>query len=65
LDPFSGAATTGLVGTQLGRGYIGIEANPKYAEMGRDRIRRYEANPAGSLTGDPKPIAGQIGMEID
>ncbi len=40
LDPFSGAATTGVAATQLGRSYIGIELNPEYAEMGRQRIEK-------------------------
>lgn len=39
LDPFSGAATTGLVALQHGRRYIGAELNPEYAEMGRERLR--------------------------
>ena len=38
LDPFSGAGTTGVVATRLGRSYIGIELNPDYAEMSRRRI---------------------------
>ncbi len=38
LDPFFGAATTGLVADRLHRNCIGIEANPDYAEMGRQRI---------------------------
>lgn len=39
LDPFAGAGTTGLVATRHGRGFIGIELNPAYAEMARQRIR--------------------------
>ncbi len=39
LDPFSGAATTGLVAVRLGRNFIGTELNPEYAELGRQRIR--------------------------
>jgi DNA modification methylase len=38
LDPFAGAGTTGLVATRLGRRFLGIELNPKYAEMARQRI---------------------------
>jgi DNA modification methylase len=38
LDPFSGAGTTGLVATRLGRNYIGIELNPSYIEMANNRI---------------------------
>jgi DNA modification methylase len=62
LDPFAGAATTGLVAAQLGRRFLGIEINPEYAAMGRARIERWEANPAGYLTGDPEPIEGQMGL---
>lgn len=38
LDPFCGSGTTGLVAARLGREFIGIEANPKYVEMARERI---------------------------
>jgi hypothetical protein len=37
LDPF-GAGTTGVVAKQHGRSYVGIELNPTYLEMGRERI---------------------------
>ncbi len=39
LDPFSGAATTGVVCERLGRSYLGIELNPDYVEMSMRRIR--------------------------
>ena len=38
LDPFSGAATTGLVALKLDRRYIGIELNPDYIAMSIKRI---------------------------
>lgn len=38
LDPFFGAGTTGLVAEQHGRDCIGIELNPEYAALARDRI---------------------------
>lgn len=38
LDPFAGAGTTGLVAKRYGRHFVGIELNPKYAEMARKRI---------------------------
>ena len=38
LDPFSGAATTGLVAVQHGRRYIGIELNPEYIELANRRF---------------------------
>jgi DNA modification methylase len=39
LDPFAGAATTGLVATRHNRDFIGIELNPEYVDLGRNRIR--------------------------
>ena len=39
LDPFFGAGTTGLVADELGRNCIGIELNPGYAVMAKERIR--------------------------
>jgi DNA modification methylase len=38
LDPFSGAATTGIVAIQHGRQYIGIELNPQYVELANRRF---------------------------
>lgn len=38
LDPFNGAGTTGLVAQQHGRSYVGIELNPEYAQIARDRL---------------------------
>jgi DNA modification methylase len=38
LDPFFGAATTGLVSGRLGRDCIGIELNPEYAAMAESRM---------------------------
>jgi DNA modification methylase len=38
LDPFAGAGTTGLVADRLGRDFLGIEINPAYAQLARDRI---------------------------
>ena len=39
LDPFAGAGTTGLVALRHDRSFVGLELNPEYAEMARDRIR--------------------------
>ena len=38
LDPFSGSGTVGLVAKQLGRSFVGVELNPEYAALARDRI---------------------------
>jgi hypothetical protein len=40
LDPFAGSGTTGVVALRLGRSFVGIELNPAYAEMARNRIRQ-------------------------
>lgn len=42
LDPFAGSGTTLAVAKQLGRDGIGIDLNPDYCEMARERI--LEAN---------------------
>ena len=39
LDPFNGAATTGVAAIGLGRQYIGIDLNPEYIAMSDRRLR--------------------------
>ncbi len=38
LDPFSGAATTGMAARQLGRSYVGIDLNPQFHDIGLRRL---------------------------
>ncbi len=38
LDPFFGAGTVGVVATELGRKYIGVELNASYVDLARARI---------------------------
>jgi DNA modification methylase len=38
LDPFAGSGTVGVVALKHGRDFLGIELNPTYAEMARNRI---------------------------
>ena len=38
LDPFMGSGTTGVVASQMGRHFIGIELNPAYTELAYKRI---------------------------
>lgn len=40
LDPFIGSGTTAIAAHRLGRSCIGIELNPAYAEIARNRIHR-------------------------
>lgn len=44
LDPFFGAGTTGVVAVRNGRDYIGIELNPRYAEIAENRIQEEQSN---------------------
>jgi site-specific DNA-methyltransferase (adenine-specific) len=43
LDPFCGSGTTGVAAVRLGRRFIGIERNPEWAELSRERIRAEES----------------------
>ncbi|GAA2929509.1 DNA-methyltransferase [Streptomyces enissocaesilis] len=38
LDPFSGSGTSGAAARQLGRKYIGIDLNPAYHELAKQRF---------------------------
>ena len=38
LDPFTGSGTVGVVANRYGRNFIGVELNPEYAQIARDRI---------------------------
>jgi len=40
LDPFAGSGTTCLAARNLGRHYIGIEADERYAQVASDRLSR-------------------------
>jgi DNA modification methylase len=42
LDPFMGSGTTALVARQLGRNFVGIELNPKYVTLARQRLGHAE-----------------------
>ena len=54
LDPFSGAATTGLAALQLGRRYLGIDLNPAFHDIAR---RRLGLPPHGADTQDQQKNA--------
>lgn len=40
LDPFFGSGTTGQVAERLGRQWIGIELNPDYIALAKDRTKQ-------------------------
>lgn len=45
LDPFSGAATTGIAALKHGRKYIGIDVNEEYIELSKKRIKEHSEVP--------------------
>lgn len=55
LDPFAGSGTTGVACIRLGRRFIGIERDPKYAAVARERL---EAEAQGLSLRDAR--AGQL-----
>lgn len=52
LDPFCGVGTVGAVARNLGRRFVGIELNPTYAELARERLAA--ARIGGRLPGGRK-----------
>ncbi len=44
LDPFNGTGTTAIASRRLGRKYIGIELDPQYVEITRNKLRREHAD---------------------
>jgi DNA modification methylase len=53
LDPFNGAATTGVAALRLGRRYVGIEISPGYIELSRRRIEET----FGTAAQDDDPVS--------
>src|ERR1700757_4174372 len=49
LDPFSGTGTTGAVAKHLGRRFIGIEREAKYAKAAQKRIADVQVVPSPSI----------------
>ena len=49
LDPFLGSGTTALAAERLGRRWIGIELNPAYAAMARERVAALNARQAAAV----------------
>lgn len=43
LDPFIGSGTTAVVALMEGRNYIGIELNPEYCNLARERVAKQTA----------------------
>lgn len=63
LDPFAGRCTTGAVAIELGRQFVGVELNPKYAAMGR-RVLLQAVAATGQLRAEdaPEGSRAQLGL---
>ena len=61
LDPFNGAATTGVAALLLNRHYIGLELNPDYLEISRQRLQNYSIEMPDEIE-QPKVIKNQLAM---
>lgn len=59
LDPFAGSGTAGIVALRHGRRFIGIELNPSYAAMARQRI--INDNP---IFNQPKEEQARVGQNV-
>jgi modification methylase len=66
LDPFLGSGTTGAVAKRLGRRFIGMERDPAYIALAReriDRVRPYEPQALGVTRGrraEPRIPFGEL-----
>ena len=66
LDPFFGTGTTGAAAKRLGRRYVGIERDPAYAKIAKDRISKVipiapaDLDVMGSKRAEPRIPFGQI-----
>jgi len=64
LDPFMGSGTTGVACVMHGRGFIGIEREPKYFDIACRRIEQsYKQRPLFEPAPTPKPQ--QLGLEAE
>jgi len=45
LDPFLGSGTTAIAAEQLGRDWLGVELNPRFARLAAQRIAQHRPNP--------------------
>lgn len=64
LDPFNGSGTTGYVAIKHGRRYVGIELNPDYLELTRERIEDAIKDAQIELFDEALREGGMIGQVV-
>ena len=55
LDPFIGSGTTAVVAQRLGRSFVGVDSNPEYCEIARQRLHRRRTDQATGTTWNDRP----------
>jgi len=62
LDPFAGSASMGVAALRLGRHYVGIEVNPEWAELCRERLQaESEGSTLAAARAGQVPLFGRAG----
>ena len=65
LDPFAGSGTTGAVALTHDRHFIGIELNPEYLELAKQRIETAKTQPAPNPKSPKKPKAPDLEQRVE
>lgn len=67
IDPFAGSGTTGAVALTHDRQFIGIELNPQYLELAKQRIEAAKTQPAPKPKAKrtPKPKAPDLEQRVE
>ncbi|MBV8888778.1 MAG: site-specific DNA-methyltransferase [Alphaproteobacteria bacterium] len=60
LDPFFGTGTTGVVAKRLARRFIGIERDPRYVAMARERLGKVEPLVGEAVTLESRRAAPRV-----
>jgi len=61
LDPFMGSGTTGAVAVRTGRSFLGIEKEPKYFEIAKQRILDELTRKTGNYAAQPEKYPLLVG----
>jgi DNA modification methylase len=56
LDPYMGSGSTGVAAVQMGRGFVGIEIDPRYFDIACRRIADELSRPRLALEAPPAPV---------